>query len=567
MLTKKISKLALGLSLISMLTIGCSDDGSNESQECEKNACGSCGVLPHTPGDGCTNGIWTCDDNGGVVCKENQVTEDNPCGGKSKLDLYGKECGACGIYKCDGTDTLKCEDSGKNVCGGCGALEHNPGDTCDNGVWTCSDGDLICKEGKTLTEPNDCGGMMELTGEKGGDCGVCGKYECAGTDALICNDPGMNDCGGCNALEHKPGETCGECGKYVCETNESTKCDDPGKNDCGGCSPLTAVPDTPCGTSECAKWTCDGKENVVCGSKSMNACGGCTALDHKPGESCSGSQECCTWVCDDHGGIIKDEHAVNACGGCGILEYDPGTKCAGGHGVWACDKADTSKNRVTCTCDEHDECGGCNKEHKVGDSCSICESYHWGDLGDDGHFVCMETKLICSDGADSPMDAIELSRYDNLEDSNDETGRWVERRIVHEDDVDWFYIDHVEDTWTGLMQPEVWITGDKGSRLCMYILEDRRPDSVDYTCSGTGKRSDGPDMTVSANEPAELVLEDGRKFTGFCTKPSPDAYVKYLKFNNVEKALSDNSLTAYISVSLDEPKKNTCGSYALNYRF
>ena len=107
--------------LLPVLFQGC----AHVLDDCEMNACGSCGVLEHTPGDGCTNGIWACDSSGNIECQE---VEKNPCGGTENLELYGKECGNCGKYQCDGTDALKCEDPGKNACGSCGALAHAPGD-------------------------------------------------------------------------------------------------------------------------------------------------------------------------------------------------------------------------------------------------------------------------------------------------------------------------------------------------------------------------------------------------------------------------------------------------------
>lgn len=597
MFTKKIILLGIYLVIIPMISQGC----AVAVDDCEQNACGSCGKLEHTPGDGCDGGIWTCESSGDIVCQPTETPSNeenacggitklehtpgdgckngiwtcdgsdkvfckevkkNPCGGTGKLDQYGKDCGSCGKYQCDGTDALKCEDPGKNACGSCGALSHAPGDACDDGTWTCSgDGTLICKKSTIQTEPNACGGMTEITDELGADCGNCGKFECAGTDAMRCNDPGKNACEGCKTLEHTPGEACGECGQYVCDSNESVKCDDPGKNACGGCAPLTDIPGTKCGAGECAKWTCDGTDNVVCGSSEMNACGGCDQLTHKPGEKCTG-EACCTWVCDnEHGVVIKDEHVLNACGGCGILEHDPGTKCDNGYGVWQCDTSDASKNSLKCTCETHNECGGCSKDQKKGDSCTVCQTTK-------GHLVCRSENLACADDSNTTDNAIELSRYTDLDDSMDDIQKWNGGILEDASDIDWYYIKNVKDAGTGMMQPQFWILEDKGYKLCAYILESRSPNSVNYTCAGTGKDEENDfQMKVSATYSDVIQLKDGRKFTGFCTKPSSSSSYKFIRFENVETPIVNNSLSVYISVSSDGTRKDACRNYELRYRF
>ena len=74
MYTKNILKLAFGLVLISISCLGCVENVPG----CKINACGSCGDLPHTPGDGCDGGTWVCDaSSGGVVCQQSSA----PCEG------------------------------------------------------------------------------------------------------------------------------------------------------------------------------------------------------------------------------------------------------------------------------------------------------------------------------------------------------------------------------------------------------------------------------------------------------------------------------------------------------
>ena len=298
----------------------------------------------------------------------------------------------------------------------------------------------------------------------------------------------------------------------------------------------------------------------------MNACGGCDPLEHEPGDQCEG-EECCTWVCDDHGGVIKDAHAVNACGGCGILDHDPATECENGYGMWECDTADSTKNSLKCVCDEHNVCGGCNQDKAPGDSCTMCKNT-LTPTGVQGHLVCKSEALACSDDSDTPETAVELSTTDTLDDGNDNIQKWGDVLLEDDSDIDWYYIKNVKDSASGLMQPQFWILDDAGYKLCAYILEDRNPASVNYKCSGTGKDEENDlSMTVSATESAEIELADGRKYTGFCTKPSSGSSYKFIKFADVETPIINNSLSVYISVSSDGTQKDECRSYTLRYRF
>ena len=553
-----MTKKSLSYILLSMFCIGCAE-ATTTQPECETNACGSCGALNHAPNDVCEGGTWQCNSKGNIECVPTPST--NPCGGTTRLDLHGTDCGDCGTYQCDGLDALKCDDPGKNACGACDTLEYAPGDPCQNGTWTCdNDGKLICKETIHQQEPNACGGMTEI-GTLGTDCGVCGKYECAGPDALKCNDPGKNACGGCDALLHQPDEPCGDCGKYTCDTTDSVICDDPGKNACGGCTPLTAIPDTPCGNGECATWTCDGTENIICGSHDMNACGGCDTLDHLPGDPCEGDHACCTWQCDDHGGITKDDQPENACGGCGTLDHIPSTPCENGYGIWTCDPSDADKNTLTCTCDTHNECGGCDLSQNLGDRCWMCD--HGFDGDSEGTIECHGETMFCKDSrGDTPKTAFSFGTH---KDSEDDTFEWADE-LQYDDDTDFYYFENVEDVMFGMLKPEFWIPYDRGFKLCVYIHENRSPASVSYTCSGTGQDEVIGKMTVSATEPAQLVLGDGTVYTGFCTKPSDTAEYKYIQISGF-KSTATNSFSAYLSVSSDGTNTSECRQYYLRYRF
>jgi len=182
----------------------------------------------------------------------------NSCGGCAKLDhALGDACGTCkvGVWKCDGNDTLRCEDpftgalpdtacgtcktvklacapDGKsaicptddaNACGGCGAIANYPGTKCG----TCKTLEFKCTVDKAGTfcpgdDHNGCMGCTTLTNAPGKVCGVCagGSYKCSGTEATLCADP---------VTTPAPGTTCGICMKssYACVGGTSTACTRP----------------------------------------------------------------------------------------------------------------------------------------------------------------------------------------------------------------------------------------------------------------------------------------------------------------------------------------------------
>jgi len=59
----------------------------------------------------------------------------NACGGSASLDNPpGVACGQCGLIACDGTDSTRCDEVGKNACGDCGPL---PAEVCNGRDDNC----------------------------------------------------------------------------------------------------------------------------------------------------------------------------------------------------------------------------------------------------------------------------------------------------------------------------------------------------------------------------------------------------------------------------------------------
>ncbi|TVR03205.1 MAG: hypothetical protein EA398_05470 [Deltaproteobacteria bacterium] len=159
------------------------------------------------------------------ACADGECTEDlNPCGGATLLPADpGDPCGACGLWRCAGSDRLTCEEVEEaNACGGCGLLPADPGTSCGPcGTWRCTDEDtVVCED---LGE-NACGGCGSLEGSPGDRCETCGVLECRG-DTLACNDPGRNACGGCTSLSTFPGAPCEAPGEiHVCSGQNALTC-------------------------------------------------------------------------------------------------------------------------------------------------------------------------------------------------------------------------------------------------------------------------------------------------------------------------------------------------------
>ncbi len=486
-----------------------------------QNACGGCTQLSHMPGEACDGGLWVCEANGTISCKEN--VQINACGGTAVLPYAPKtSCGVCGVYECDGVDNIVCNDPGKNECGGCSVLKNAPGDACGSG---------------------------------------CGFYVCDSSESLTCNDLGQNACDGCSQLEHEVGSPCGACGFYECQSTDAVTCNDPGQNACGGCEPLMATVGDRCGDGDCAFWTCDGLNNVVCGNDGANACGGCGKLDHAPGDACKGEYACCTYVCEN-GELAKYDRAPNECGGCEVLDHAPGSKCSN-NAKWSCDYNDPTHNTVVCECTEKNECGGCNLDAApVGTSCSYCGSQR-------GKILCQDNEPTCLDNNET----IDTAKSDGIahKDGDDNIYKFT-GVLINDLDID-YYTTHVDDEFFAILTPEIWIANAPAyMRLCVYILEDQLANKspytpyTGYTNSGSGKDSNGNKMTVTASESVFVKLKNGKSVPGFCSL-KVDAGTRYMKIGSLANSSSTNSLTMYVSVDSIASHYNTCSSYTVNFKF
>ena len=390
----------------------CTEDGTVECVGAsDSNACGGCAVLDDEPGDVCdvdgTAGLFECQSQENVVC----VTEgNNACGGTSTLDAApATACGSCGqgVWTCDGTDDVRCEDedAGVNDCGGCAPLGNEVGGDCGScgGQWVCDGGDGLSCEDAT----NACGGCSDLGASLGDSCGDGGAWVCDGAEDLKCDEEQTaNACGGTQTLDTPPGESCGDCddGETICVSPNATACVGASSlNDCGGCGGLAGTPGSTCATQ--SEWQCDDDDAVECVFLGdYNSCGGIEELDATPGSVC---EECGVWVCDGEedvqcmGGAdtstdpdncgscgnqcTADQYcaagscdAYNGCGGTSSLTGEPGSTCEE-CGVWACD----GEEAVQClggtdTSTDPENCGTCGNQCTADQFCTSgsCQSYN-----------------------------------------------------------------------------------------------------------------------------------------------------------------------------------------------
>ena len=101
---------------------GWADCNGRSSDGCETDlsapeTCGTCAILEGTPGEACGDcgdGVWTCDDAGGVECVgASDGGTRNACGGCRPLLIEpGVACGACGTgaFECLGPEATICID-------------------------------------------------------------------------------------------------------------------------------------------------------------------------------------------------------------------------------------------------------------------------------------------------------------------------------------------------------------------------------------------------------------------------------------------------------------------------
>jgi formylglycine-generating enzyme required for sulfatase activity len=353
--------------------------GNPNTLVCEDNAavnsCGGLEVLPVEPGVACgCGGVFACTGESEVSCVGG--VDRNACGGCEPIE--GSPGAACetslgtGIYTCDGADSIVCNRTATNACGGTGPLLYDgeegslPGEAC---TATCGEGQLVCYPDDTLfcitiEVCNACGGRSALRAVPESPCGPCGSgsWQCDGTDDVLCNDVApTNVCGGCEPLVGAIGDACSvsvagtsydgalACGGggLVCFASDA-----PDQNVCGGLGPLV-VPDgfddapdsivlgAACGDCLAGRWVCDGSNLVACQSgpgATRNACGGCATLSGAPGTGCGACGDGET-VCDGTEAVECDESeadGLNVCGGCGATPGTLGELC-GTCLEWTCD--------------------------------------------------------------------------------------------------------------------------------------------------------------------------------------------------------------------------------------
>lgn len=410
-----------------------------------------------------------------------QAQESNTCGGSVELPEHGRACATepngplCGVWKCDGSDVLRCDGPAPNACGGCASLDGEPGEDCavapggpSCGKWVCEGIDALRCEGPY---PNSCNGCSVLSHPVGDPCKVpdgtdpCGVWECDGTDAVQCAGPLGNECHGCSLLPHVLGEPCmvfggtAACGTWHCSGKEDLECVGPPGNACLGCSDLHPAPGSPCakvpGQAACGTVTCTGLDSIACEGADPNACGGCAALVTEPESPCAqnpGEAACGVAKCTgpDEVGCFGD--GVNACGGCSTLLYGPGTPCGVCGGIWGCADPDL----LTCSAAPN-ACGGCTAlPVAIGSPCSECGTYHCDgvdgykcdfDPCNTGHFTdpdkligCISSALSSCDGGPGKVavEAASLDAFNSLVASNESCfldSWWWACNVMHVVDV------------------------------------------------------------------------------------------------------------------------------------
>jgi len=259
------------------------------------------------------DGVASCDDDPSTGCETDIISSRDHCGACGRACPDDSACvnGDCtcpaGEVFCDGACVPR------NWCGGCSVLEGEPGDDCSAcGVWACDGAESLVCEGPDV---NACGGCASLASEPGDDCGTCGTQVCDGIDALRCEDRPRNVCGGCAVLDPAPGSSCGECGDYACDGEDGVRCDGPGVNECGGCGPLDLELETSCGYCGTGLAQCVGPTATCVGETSRESddlnCGTCDVV-------CADGRSCVSAVCTCPADIVvfdSQPDAVELCQG------------------------------------------------------------------------------------------------------------------------------------------------------------------------------------------------------------------------------------------------------------
>ena len=117
-------------------------------------------------------------------------------------------------------------------------------------------------------ERNPCGGLGELDGVPGTECGPCstGRWLCETDNLVTCAAPvGLNACGVCGDLPGLPGGLCADESRCACNEEGGLNCvswfD---ANPCLGTVELAGVPGRPCGECHEGYFACEGRNSSTC---------------------------------------------------------------------------------------------------------------------------------------------------------------------------------------------------------------------------------------------------------------------------------------------------------------
>jgi hypothetical protein len=322
---------------------------------CSAGACAACsGGTDCTEAGSCQKMTIACNAGSAVCTAAGLVTDGTQCG--SNLYCNAGACKAC-------TNGASCAPTGK---------------PCDQGVVSCSQGQVVCTDKGTFAQSGtSCGTNMVCNAS--GACVACaanvqctpsanpchlGLTSCA-SGASVCVDTGNpqvdgTDCTGTNACNRT----------YTCQSGT-----------CTGSSPVVCTASDQCHTAGTCNTTTGVCSNPVATGVSCNDGNACTTGDTcQSNGTCSGTAVACNSppAC----------HSAGTCSG-GTCSYPvaTGASCSDGN---ACTTGDTCQSDGTCsgtavTCNSPPAChtagtcsgGACSYPVATGASCGtneVCNS-------------------------------------------------------------------------------------------------------------------------------------------------------------------------------------------------